>query len=201
MPQIFSQCSFVSTWFGLDVVGYELSFCIQSNETPPKPATNDETMDELFWIIKGQLAGRVGPNTEPWDLAALRAGGIGAIISVNNGEHCVREDIEAHDIAYACIPFSSNAPALPGDDDISMAAARQAYEFATAQIADGRGVLVHCSAGKDRTGLLLSYFVMQHAGLSPRDAIDRVRETRPIALSAEGWDEFAEHVLTRLSTE
>ena len=158
-------------------------------------------MDELFWIIRGLLAGRVGPNTEPCDLAALRAGGIGAIISVNNGEHCVREDIEAHDIAYACIPFTSNAPALPGDDDISMAAVRQAYEFATAQIADGRGVLVHCSAGKDRTGLLLSYFVMQHAGLSPRAAIARVRETRPIALSAEGWDEFAEHVLTRLSAE
>ena len=158
-------------------------------------------MDELFWIIQGQLAGRVGPNTEPWDLSALRAGGIGAIISVNYGEHCVREDIEAHDIAYACIPFSSNAPPLPGDDDISMAAVRQAYEFATAQIDDGRGVLVHCNAGKDRTGLFLSYFVMQHAGLSPREAINRVRETRPIALSAEGWDEFSEHVLTRLRTE
>ena len=33
-----------------------------------------------------------------------------------------------------------------------MAAVRQAYEFATAQIADGRGVLVHCSAGCGRTG-------------------------------------------------
>ena len=158
-------------------------------------------MDELFWIIQGKLAGRVGPNTEPWDLSALRAGGIGAIISVNYGEDCVREDIEAHDIAYACIPFSSNAPPLPGDDDISVAAVRQAYEFATAQIDDGRGVLVHCNAGKDRTGLFLCYFVMQHAGLSPRDAIERIRETRPIALSAEGYYEFAVHVLTRLSTE
>jgi hypothetical protein len=102
-------------------------------------------MNSLFWIIPGALAGRVGPDTEPWDLASLRKGGVGAILSVNNGDLCHREDIEAHDINYACVPLSANAPPLPGDNEICMAALPKAYDFAKTQVAKGRGVLVHCS--------------------------------------------------------
>ena len=155
-------------------------------------------MNRLFWIIPGKLAGRVGPDKEPWDSASLREGGVGAILSVNNGVQCRPEDFKANDINYACVPLSANAPPLPGDDEICMAALPKAYDFAKTQIAKGRGVLVHCSAGKDRTGLFLCYFVMQHAGLSPKDAIRRVRKSRSIALSALGWEEFAEYVLTHL---
>ncbi len=82
-----------------------------------------------------------------------------------------------------------------------MAALPKAYDFAKTQMDKGRGVLVHCSAGKDRTGLFLCYFVMQHEGLSSQDAISRVRKSRSIALSALGWEEFAKHVLTHLENK
>ncbi len=153
-------------------------------------------MDKLFWIIPEKLAGRAGPDQYPWNLKSLREGGIGAVLSVNDGLLCNREDFEVYDISYACVPLSNHAPPLPGDDKICLDALPKAYEFVRAQIEKDRGVLVHCSAGKDRTGLFLCYFLMQHSGLSPNEAINTVRRVRPIALTALGWEKFAEQVLT-----
>ena len=152
-------------------------------------------MDKLFWVIPGKLAGRPGPDREPWNLAALRAGGIGAILSVNDGLSCQPQDFATAGIAYACMPLSANAPPQPGDEHICRRVLPQAYAFVQAQMEQGHGVVVHCSGGKDRTGLFLSYFFMQHRGLSPQEAIQAVRQVRPIALSAPGWEEFAQQVL------
>ncbi len=63
---------------------------------------------------------------------------------------------------------------------------------------NGRPVLVHCTSGKDRTGLFLSYYVCTTEGLSPSDAIREVRRVRPIALTADGWEQFAQRVLAEL---
>jgi hypothetical protein len=152
-------------------------------------------MDKLFWIIPGKLAGRPGPDREPWNLAALRTGGIGAVLSVNDGLLCHPEDFVAAGITYACVPLSANAPPQPGDDHLCQRALPQAYAFVQAQMALGNGVVVHCSGGKDRTGLFLCYFLTQYAHLSPTEAIQAVRHVRPIALSAVGWEEFARQVL------
>ena len=77
-------------------------------------------MDKLFWVIPGKLAGRPGPDQKPWNLAALRAGGIGAILSVNDGLLCQPQDFAAAGITYACMPLSSNAPPQPGDEHICL---------------------------------------------------------------------------------
>ena len=63
------------------------------------------------------------------------------------------------------------------------------------EIASGNPVLVHCRHGKDRTGLFMAYFLRRQSGLSSEDAIERVKKVRPIALTAQGWDEFALEVL------
>ncbi|MDH3688709.1 MAG: dual specificity protein phosphatase family protein [Gammaproteobacteria bacterium] len=156
-------------------------------------------MDKVFWVIDGQLAGRPGPDQDPWRLDALKTGGIGAVLSVNDGVLCHPRDFEAMGMSYACIPMSDNAPPFPGDHERCIKALPLAYEFAESEIDKGMGVLVHCSAGKDRTGLFLSYFLMRQYGFTITQAIGRVREVRPIALSAEGWDEFAPQVLSRCS--
>ena len=65
-------------------------------------------------------------------------------------------------------------------------------------MARGRAVLVHCSAGNDRTGLFLSYFLVRQAGMAADDAIQRVRAVRPTALSADGWETFARQLLRGL---
>jgi protein-tyrosine phosphatase len=152
-------------------------------------------MEQVFWVIPERLGGRPGPDRVPWDAAALRAGGIGAVLSLNDGVLCHLEDFKAHDINYACMPLSDNAPPRPGDDQICLKVLPRAYEFVIERMNRQRGVLVHCSSGKDRTGLFLSYFLMQHDRLSVSEAIDAVRKVRPMAMSAWGWEVFAIRVL------
>jgi protein-tyrosine phosphatase len=156
-------------------------------------------LDKVFWVIPGRLAGRSGPDRDPWDLPALRAGGIRAVLSVNDGELCSAGDFAAHGIDYACVPFSTNTPPLPGDDRICLDALPKAHAFTAVQLAAGRPVLVHCTAGKDRTGLFLAYFLMRESGLTPHHAIEAVRRVRPIALSAAGWDNLAREVLAHFA--
>lgn len=154
-------------------------------------------MKELFWLIPNQLAGRPGPDRAHWNLAALRGGGVGAILSVNDGLLCHPADFRAVDINYACIPLSDNAPPQPGDVETCLRALPQAYDFVQQQLTEGRTTVVHCSSGKDRTGLFLAYYLVRAEGLPIESAIARLMQVRPIALSAWGWDAFAVEVLRR----
>jgi protein-tyrosine phosphatase len=154
-------------------------------------------VDYLFWLVPGRLAGRPGPDLAPWDLAALRAGGIGAVLSVNEGTFCEPADFAVHDLVYARISLSENAPPRLGDDARCLAALPRAHQFVREQHGAGRAVMVHCTAGKDRTGLFLAYFLVREQGLTPDAAIDEVRRVRPIALTAPGWDDFARELLQR----
>ena len=74
----------------------------------------------------------------------------------------------------------------------------RAQEFLTQQISLGRQVLVHCVAGCDRTGMVLAYHLAQSTGLGVREAIGQVREARPPALSAAGWEDMAVRVISQL---
>jgi protein-tyrosine phosphatase len=152
-------------------------------------------MDKLFWIIPGRLAGRPGPDDEAWEVAALHRGGIGAVLSVNDGRMCDPAEFAAHDMAYRCLPLSDWVPPQPGDAELCLSVLPQAYSFVTSQLEEGRNVLVHCSGGNDRAGLFLSYFLMRHNGLLVDDAIQTIRKQRPTALGAEGWEAFAREIL------
>ena len=91
-------------------------------------------------------------------------------------------------------PAFTCAPPLPGDKEICVAGLRAAYEYIEKAATDVP-VLVHCSAGKDRTGLVLAYYLMRTRQMSAQQAIAEVRSVRPAALSANGWEEFAYEVL------
>jgi len=156
-------------------------------------------MQHIFWLIPGKLAGRAGPNESPWDAGDLKRAGIRAVISVNDAMLVEPKAFEAHEIDYACVPFSRSAPPIPGDLEICLEALPRAFEFVRGAIDSGKAALIHCTSGKDRTGLLMAYFLMQTEGVSVDEAIRRVREVRPIALSAMGWDAFGRRVLRQLS--
>ncbi len=156
-------------------------------------------MQSLFWLVPDRLAGRPGPDRAPWNLATLRDAGIGAVLSVNDGILCHRDDFRGCGLAHACIPLSDNAPPQPGDDDTCLRALPSGYDFVREQLTGGRATIVHCSSGKDRTGLFLAYYLVREAGLAPAEAVERVRMVRPIALTAPGWHDFAFDVLHRCS--
>ena len=81
--------------------------------------------------------------------------------------------------------------------EICLNALPNAYAFVHRELEARRTVMVHCTSGKDRTGLLLAYFLMRTTGINADEAIRQVRMVRPIALSAEGWEEFGLEILRR----
>ena len=151
-------------------------------------------MDKLFWIIPGGLAGRPGPDEEPWDLRAFQQAGIRAILSVNDGRLCDPQQMTTYGIAYACHPLSDSAPPQPGDAEKCLAILPLTYQFIETHLGQGCTVVVHCSGGNDRTGLCLGYFLVRHRGLSPDQALVTLRAVRPTALSAKGWESFAQQI-------
>ena len=155
-------------------------------------------MRNVFWLRPGVIGGRTGPNYDTWDPKDLAAGGIGAVLSVNDGELVRPDELAAAGIDYCRVPLSDAAPPQLGDLEICIGALPRALSFVVDSIERHRGVLVHCRSGKDRTGLFLSYYLCVIEGLTPSQAIGELRRVRPIALSAEGWESFSYQVLGEL---
>ena len=59
------------------------------------------------------------------------------------------------------------------------------------KVSVGHPTLVHCHAGKDRTGLVLVAYLVRYHGLDVNEAIARVRAVRPIAMSTPGYEATA----------
>lgn len=152
-------------------------------------------MKQVFWLVPGVLAGRAGPDQSPWTAKELYAGGFGAVLSVNDGAGCHAEEFRALGMSYRCIPFSDNAPPRDGDIEHCLDALPEAYEYVREELDRKRAVLVHCTSGKDRTGLFMCYFLIRESGISVREAMIAVKRARPIALTAEGWEDLARAVL------
>ena len=158
-------------------------------------------MRNVFWVRDGVIGGRSGPNRDAWCAKDLAEGGIGAVLSVNEGELVRATELAEAGIDYCCVPLSDAAPPQPGDLQVCVNALPRALSFALRSIGCHRSVLVHCSSGKDRTGMFLSYFLCATEALSPDNAVREVRRARPIALSADGWEAFAYQVLEKLCSE
>ena len=158
-------------------------------------------MQHIFWLRPGKLAGRSGPDLAPWVPAQLAKAGIGAILSVNDARMVHVEDLISAKIDYACIPLSPNAPPREGDLEHCMEALPRALQFVLDAIGQHKTPMIHCRSGKDRTGLLMCYYLCQCEAYSVRDAITEVRRVRPIALSATDYEPFVEQVLGACTTD
>lgn len=156
-------------------------------------------MKHVFWLEPGRIAGRCGPNLEPWDPVEQYAYGIGAVISINNAERVYPEEFSALGMRYTHIPLSDAAPPRPGDLELNVKQLPVAYEWIDACLKDNLAVLIHCRSGKDRTGLLLAYYLMRRYEANPQEAIARVKAVRPTAFSSEGWGELVIDVLAALN--
>lgn len=154
-------------------------------------------MEHVFWLVPGRLAGRVGPAAVPWELARLRRAGIQAILNLADDQGDPAE-IVAAGFAHCSVPLPPREPADAETERACLARVPRAAAFLDAQLAAGRGVLVHCSGGKDRTGMVLAHYLAREEGLDAEAAVARLRVVRPIALSAPGWEAMTVRVIRSL---
>ncbi len=99
------------------------------------------------------------------------------------------------------VPLPTQVPPTRESEEACVAALPGACAFVVSQMERGRRTLVHCHAGKDRTGMLLAVLLAKKEGLPAEAAIRRVREVRPLAITAPGWEALALKVIPRVVAE
>jgi protein-tyrosine phosphatase len=121
---------------------------------------------------------------EPWDFDKIRRAGVTTIVSTD--EDCHAESIRAsglkHVSKYMPTAYPTNPALVARFTDL----VEDAVAAVVAEIQRGGAVLVHCYAGRDRTGLVLCGSLMVMEGASAQEALARVRTVRPSALSGPG---------------
>jgi protein-tyrosine phosphatase len=152
-------------------------------------------MDKVYWVIDDRLGGRRGPNQEPWSLAAIKAGGVTMVVSLTERMFNRSVDFASVEIKHVCLPLSSNAPPLPGDEFNIASLLPGLVGILRKELAGNGKVVVHCSSGKDRSALLLAYYLKTTNQISTGTALDIVRSKNPEMLSAHGWLDMAIRIL------
>jgi protein-tyrosine phosphatase len=156
-------------------------------------------MKNIFWLLPDRLAGRAGPTMEPWSLLELRAGGFDAVLNLSEFESRHTE-FDSAELDHAWIPLPNHYPATAETETACLTALPQTYAFIRAHLEADHRVLVHCAWGRDRTGLVLAYYLARTAGISAEAAIAHVREVRPKAITAMDWEPMAHRLIAKLAS-
>ena len=152
------------------------------------------------WVIKDKLAGSGRPMTYRQFLW-LVAQGIDSIITVREGplssDWFNNSSFVANSIDHVHLNVKDyGAPSL-----------EQLYntiDFMEKQIYKGKRVLVHCAAGKGRTGTILAAYLLKEGSLTAAQAINKIRKLRPGSVQTktqENCVEAFEHYLKNLEVD
>ena len=126
------------------------------------------------WLIDNKLAGS-GMPTSHEEVEWLKRNGVKAILTVREYP-LPKEWID--NLNYMHV-YSLDLMA-PEIEDID-----KGVEFIASMMNDNKPVLVHCAAGKGRTGLLLAAYLIKYHALDVNQAIDKVRRLRPGSIQSE----------------
>ncbi len=134
-------------------------------------------MTELRWVTIGP--GRVALSHRPKlkDIAKLADLGCQRVVTIQ-GDHETPGQIERA-VRQAGLEWTwirvGNAKYPEGEADQLM---RRGLQGLTASLEAGESVLIHCSAGIHRTGML-AFALLRSVGLQEAEALEKIAEMRP----------------------
>ncbi len=121
-------------------------------------------------MVDGKLAGCGLPVSED-EFEWLLRQGIMSIITVREVP-LPAEWFNGSDVSYLHLDVEDfGAPTIEELDS--------SVKFIEEQMARGRSVMVHCAAGKGRTGAVLAAYLVKIENLGAEDAIEKLRTIRP----------------------
>jgi hypothetical protein len=156
-------------------------------------------VEYIYWVIDGLLAGRPGPVEYPWDPGQFAAAGLRAIVSLNTQADPAA--IASAGLRHYSLPLPPILPMTSALQEMILRGLEEVLATIHAEVGAGEPTLVHCHAGKDRTGLALTAYLVRYHGLDVEEAIERVRSANPIAMSAPGYEATARRFAEREGKE
>lgn len=129
------------------------------------------------WVVEDKLAGSGLPVSRQ-EFDWLLGHGIKAIVTVR--EVPLPKEWMG-DTGYMHLRVDDYGAPSPEEIDAAVG-------FIEKQIADNHPVMVHCAAGKGRTGVILAAYLVKNEKLGPQEAIDRIRSMRPGSIQSEAQE-------------
>ncbi len=133
-------------------------------------------MRHVYWVIPNKLAGRAGPDEVPWDLKELCGNGFRAILSLNDNVDAL--EIQRLGFAHMLAPLSPNFPPSRHEIEEYKKLVPKAIAFLEECLGKGMPTLVHCHAGKDRTGIVLAVYMILKKNMGAKEAVNFVKACR-----------------------
>jgi hypothetical protein len=153
------------------------------------------SVEKVYWVIDGLLAGRPGPVEYSWDPGQLAAGGLRVIVSLNTEADPAA--IAGAGLRHYSLPLPPILPMTSALQELILRGLEEVLATIHGEVSAGQPTLVHCHAGKDRTGLALTAYLVRYHNLDVEEAIERIRSVNPIAMSAPGYEATARRFAER----